>query len=67
MRTKTFHAITRMLADGTWHAVEDLRDVTSLPDEWVRELQAEGLIETTEQVGNVLVRLRNPRRNSSSA
>lgn len=67
MRTKTFDAITRMLDDGSWHALEDLRDVTSLPDEWVRELRAEGLIETTEQIGNVLVRLRNPRRVSSSA
>ena len=56
-----------MLEDGTWHAVDDLRDVTSLPDEWVRELQAEGLIETREQVGNVLVGLRNPRRISTSA
>ena len=67
MRTTTFDAITRMLKDGTWHALEDLRDVTSMPDEWVTELEAEGLIETREQVRNVLVRLRNPRRMSSSA
>ena len=67
MRTTTFDAITRMLDDGSWHALEDLRDVTSLPDERVRELQVEGLIETRELLGNVLVRLRNPRRMSSSA
>jgi hypothetical protein len=67
MQATTFDTITRMLDDGSWRALADLRDVTSLPDEWVEELQAEGLIETREQVGNVLVRLRNPRRMSSSA
>ena len=42
MRTTTFDAITRMLKDGTWHALEDLRDVTSMPDEWVTELEPKG-------------------------
>jgi hypothetical protein len=67
MQAKRFDTIARMLDDGAWRALADLRDVTSMPDEWVEELQAEGLIETREQIGNVLVRLRNPRRMSSSA
>jgi hypothetical protein len=66
-QTKTFDAITRLLDDGSWHALEDLRAVTSWPDEWVRELAAEGVIDTKDQVGDVLVRLRNPRRIGTSA
>jgi hypothetical protein len=55
---KTFQAITRLLADGSWHAIDDLGDTTTWPEEWAKELQAEGLLETREQAGNVLVRLR---------
>ena len=55
---KTFPAIARLLADGCWHAIDDLGDVTTWPEEWVNELQAEGLLETRDQAGNVLVRLR---------
>ena len=63
----TFQAITRVLDDGSWHALDDLRAATSWPDEWVQELEAEGLIETRQQVGSVLVRLRNVRHMTSSA
>ena len=55
---KTFEAITRVLDDGSWHELDDLRQATSFPAEWVKELEAEGLVCTREQVGNVLVRLR---------
>jgi hypothetical protein len=55
---KTFQAIARLLADGSWHAIDDLGDVTTWPEEWAKELQAEGLLETRDQAGNVLVRLR---------
>jgi hypothetical protein len=57
-RTATFDAITRLLSDGAWHAVDDLRDVTGWPVEWVDELAAEGLVDTREQIGHTLVRLR---------
>lgn len=65
--TKTFDAITRMLNDGSWHALDDLRDVTRWPGEWAQELAAEGIIDTREQPGKLLVRLRNPRRVGSCA
>jgi hypothetical protein len=58
---RTFDAITRLLDDGLWHALDDLTDVTRFPEEWTKELEAEGLIETQEQVGAVLVRLRHER------
>jgi hypothetical protein len=56
-----------MLEDGSWDRLDDLRDVMGWPDEWARELEAEGLLDTEEQLGNVLVRLRNPNPASSSA
>jgi hypothetical protein len=57
-RKKTFEAITRVLDDGSWHELEDLRKATSFPSEWVEELEAEGIVDTQDQIGNVLVRLR---------
>jgi hypothetical protein len=39
---KTFPAIARLLADGCWHAIDDLGNVTTWPEEWVNELPAEG-------------------------
>jgi len=66
-QTKTFDAITRLLDDGSWHTLDDLRAVTSWPDEWAQELAAEGVIDTKDQVGSLLVRLRNPRRIGTSA
>ena len=57
-RKTTFEAIQRLLADGAWHALDDLREVTAFPAEWVKELKAEGLIDTRDQMGNTLVRLR---------
>ena len=64
---RTFLAITRVLGDGAWHALDELEPVTQWPHEWVSELAAEGLVDTKEQVDNTLVRLRNPRRLTSSA
>jgi hypothetical protein len=61
-RQKTFEAITRVLDDGAWHTVDDLTTATKWPEDWTKELEAEGLIETQKHVGGVLVRLRNPER-----
>ena len=55
---RTFHAIIAVLQDGAWHLVEDLDEATRFPAEWVEELQAEGIVETIEQLGGQpLVRL----------
>ena len=54
---RTFAAIETVLSDGAWHELEDLRDATSFPREWVRELRAEGVVDVAE--GPVtMVRLR---------
>ena len=47
---RTFESIVRLLSDGAWHAVDDLRDVTSFPDEWVHELRAEGVVDVNDGV-----------------
>jgi hypothetical protein len=44
VRLKTFTAITHMLEDGSWHELDDLREATSFPVEWVQELEAEGTV-----------------------
>lgn len=66
-RRSTFEAITRLLEDGSWHELDDLRDATSFPAEWVKELEAEGILDTRAQVGNVLVRLRAERPEPNAA
>ena len=54
---RTFAAIQQVLSDGAWHEIEDIREATSFPREWVRELEVEGLIEVQEGVVT-MVRLR---------
>jgi hypothetical protein len=58
LRRKTFNAITRVLEDGSWHELDDLRRATSFPADWVRALEAEGLLDKDERDGQTLVRLR---------
>ncbi len=47
-----------VLSDGAWHELEDLRAATSFPNEWVQELQTEGVVEVEEGLVT-LVRLRS--------
>ena len=54
---RTFAAIQNVLSDGTWHESDDIEDVTSFPREWVREVQAEEVIDVAEGVVT-MVRLR---------
>ena len=54
---RRFEAIQTVLTDGAWHELEDLRDATSFPSEWVQELEAEGVVELQEGLVT-LVRLR---------
>lgn len=54
---RTFAAIETVLSDGAWHELEDLRDATSFPREWVRELRAEGVVDVAEGAVT-MVRLR---------
>ncbi len=42
-REKTFPAVLQLLRDGRWHDREDLAAVTSFPNEWLEELERDGL------------------------
>ena len=53
----TFDRITRVLEDGSWHELDDLRAATSFPEAWVKELAAEGVIDAIEEDGKTRVRL----------
>lgn len=51
MRRTRFEAIVRVLGDGAWHTRDDLEEAASDPN----VLRAEGLVETTEHLGDMLV------------
>ena len=44
-RELTYPAVIDVLADGEWHADEDLREVTCFPHEWLKELEHERKLE----------------------
>ena len=53
----TFEAITNLLRDGSWHEIDELRAATHFPAEWVQELSAEGVVDTSEEDSGLRVRL----------
>jgi hypothetical protein len=55
--SKTYAQVIRILADGDWHAADELESVTCFPEHWVRELRHDGHDVTTDAVGRPLVRL----------
>ena len=44
-RALTYPAVVDLLQDGEWHADEDLKTVTSFPQEWLQEVAREHEIE----------------------
>ena len=58
-RELTYPAVIRLLEDGEWHADEDLRAVTSVPSEWLREVERERRLER-HPASPELVRLVQP-------
>ena len=54
---RTFEAISNVLRDGSWHEIDELRAATHFPAEWVKELSAEGVVDTRDESGNLRVRL----------
>lgn len=42
-RELTFPALVGLLQDGQWHASAELSAVTTFPQEWLAELEREGL------------------------
>lgn len=44
-RELTYLAVISLLEDGEWHADDDLRAVTSFPQEWLKEVERERKLE----------------------
>jgi len=42
-RDLTFPAVISLLEDGRWHADDELAAVTHFPQEWLAEVEREGL------------------------
>jgi hypothetical protein len=54
---RTFEAISNVLDDGSWHELVELREATHFPVEWVEQLRAEGVVETSDDGESLRVRL----------
>jgi hypothetical protein len=55
-RELTYPAVVSLLQDGEWHADEELKAVTSFPQEWLHEVEKERRLERSEDSPH-LVRL----------
>ena len=39
----TYDRVKDVLADGEWHSVEELKQVSSFPERWIEELRRDGV------------------------
>ena len=39
----TYQRVKDVLADGEWHSIEELKEVSMFPERWFEELRREGL------------------------
>ena len=39
----TYQRVKDVLADGEWHSIEELKEVSMFPERWVEELRRDGL------------------------
>ena len=39
----TYERVRNVLADGDWHTVDELREVSFFPERWINELRLDGL------------------------
>jgi hypothetical protein len=58
----TYERVKTVLADGDWHTVDELKQVSSFPERWIEELRRGGLEVVEDEVeGKVaLVTTRGP-------
>ena len=56
MRTAAFRRLEGLLADDDWHSQEELSELVSYPDLWVRELAVEHVVEVRREEDTVLIR-----------
>lgn len=43
VRGSTYDRVKQVLADGEWHSVEELKNVSSFPERWIEELRRDGI------------------------
>ena len=56
MRTAAFRRLEGLLADDDWHSEEELSELVSYPDLWLRELALEHVVEVRREENRVLIR-----------
>ena len=39
----TYERVKNVLADGEWHSLDELKEVSSFPERWLEELRRDGL------------------------
>ena len=39
----TYERVRNVLAEGDWHTVDELREVSFFPERWINELRIDGL------------------------
>jgi len=49
---KTYDRVKDVLADGDWHTIEELKQVSFFPERWLEEFRRDGL-EVIEDDGKV--------------
>jgi hypothetical protein len=55
--SNTYAQVIRVLADGDWHAADELEAVARFPEHWLRELRHDGHQVVTDAGGRPLIRL----------
>jgi hypothetical protein len=48
-----YERVKAVLADGEWHSLEELKQVSSFPERWLEELRRDGLLMEDRQGGKV--------------
>lgn len=52
----TYDRVKRVLSDGRWHTVEELREISYFPERWIEELRKDGLeVVEDEREGKVVL------------
>lgn len=47
----TYDRVKGVLADGEWHSVSELKQVSSFPERWIEELRRDGVEVVEDKVG----------------
>jgi hypothetical protein len=47
----TYERVKNVLADGNWHTVDELKEVSYFPERWIEELRRDGLEVIEDEAG----------------